>query len=66
MPVETKDIRKVLVLYTGGTIGMQKNENGGKFFDLFVFKIFLKKFNMETPDYFASIIFELYVIFDKN
>lgn len=24
-------IRKVLVLYTGGTIGMRKNEKGGKF-----------------------------------
>lgn len=25
-------VHKVLVLYVGGTIGMQKNEEGGKFF----------------------------------
>lgn len=29
-PLDSKPERKVLVLFTGGTIGMIRNENGGK------------------------------------
>lgn len=35
-PIETKPERKVMVIFTGGTIGMIRNENGGKLDFFFV------------------------------
>lgn len=46
---------KVLVIYTGGTIGMVKNNNGGNFHSTIQFEKFLLSTNSFNPSPFNSL-----------
>lgn len=49
-PVDAKPERKVLVIYTGGTIGMIRNQDGGKY----LLKSFICKNKNKNKYYICS------------
>jgi hypothetical protein len=53
--VETRNEAKVLVFYTGGTIGMMRNENGGKMDFLLNGYFKLKRTNLAGRRYFLVL-----------